>query len=70
MIIVLGNIVIYGSDLNRHQRIEGNTIRLCINCTTQAELEGFFWGLSAGGQATQSIEAALGNCLRRADRLV
>ena len=36
-----GDIIIMASDLNREKRIEGNTVHLCINCTSEDELLSF-----------------------------
>lgn len=50
-----GNITIMASDLNREKRLAGNTIHLCINCDTEAELNAFFSKLSAGGSVTEPL---------------
>jgi PhnB protein len=50
-----GDIVIMASDLNRQQRIEGNTVHLCINCKTEEELTTFFSGLADGGNITEPL---------------
>jgi PhnB protein len=50
-----GDIVIMASDLTREKRIEGNTVHLCIQCTSEKELNTFFTNLSAGGKVTEPI---------------
>jgi len=48
-------IVIYASDLNMAARTEGNTVHLCINCSTEEELNRFFTGLSVGGKISEPL---------------
>ncbi|MEO6316978.1 MAG: VOC family protein [Chitinophagaceae bacterium] len=48
-----GDMVIMASDMNRSTPIEGNTFGICINCTSEAELNKFFSTLSAGGKVSQ-----------------
>ena len=50
-----GDVVIMASDLSREKRIEGNTVHLCINCSSENELNSFFSKLSAGGKVTEPI---------------
>jgi PhnB protein len=50
-----GDIIIMASDLNREKRLEGNTVHLCVNCTSESELNSFFSKLSAGGKVTEPI---------------
>jgi PhnB protein len=49
------DIHIMASDLNREKPIEGNTVQLCINCSSEKELNTFFNGLAAGGKITEPI---------------
>jgi PhnB protein len=49
------DIVIMASDLNREKSVEGNTVHLCLNCTSENELNSFFTKLSAGGKITEPI---------------
>src|SRR3977135_180995 len=44
-----GDIIIMASDLSREKRIEGNTVHLCINCNSEAELNSLFSKLYARG---------------------
>jgi PhnB protein len=50
-----GGITIMASDLNREKQNEGNTVHLCINCTSEEEINRFFSNLSAGGVVTESL---------------
>lgn len=50
-----GDMVIMASDLNREKHLEGNTVHLCINCTSENELNTFISGLSEGGKITEPI---------------
>jgi PhnB protein len=50
-----GDIVIMASDLNREKRVEGNTVYLCINCSSENEINTFFAKLSAGGKIIEPV---------------
>jgi PhnB protein len=50
-----GDIVLMASDLNREKRLEGNTVHLCINCSSEDEINTFFSKLSAGAAITQPV---------------
>lgn len=50
-----GGISIYASDLGRDKQVEGNTVRLCINCGSEDEINNFFTNLSVGGKVIQPI---------------
>lgn len=50
-----GDIIIFGSDLSREKRVDGNTVQLCINCNSEEELGSFFSKLSAGGNIIESL---------------
>jgi PhnB protein len=50
-----GGITIMASDLNREKQNEGNTVHLCINCTSEEEINLFFSNLSAGGVVTEPL---------------
>lgn len=55
-VLTSGDIVIMASDLNREKRVEGNTVHLCINCTSEEELNTFFTKLSAGGKIIEDLK--------------
>jgi len=48
-----GDMVIMASDMNRSKPLEGNTFSICINCSSEEELNTFFSKLSAGGKVNQ-----------------
>jgi PhnB protein len=50
-----GGITIMASDLNREKPLEGNTVHLCINCESEAELNSFFSKLSFEGKVTEPV---------------
>jgi PhnB protein len=50
-----GNVIIMASDLSREKRVEGNTVHLCINCTSEDEINSFFSKLSKGGKVTEPL---------------
>lgn len=50
-----GHITLMASDLNREKPLEGNTIHLCINCESEAELNSFFSKLSFEGKVTEPV---------------
>jgi PhnB protein len=52
-----GDLVIMASDLNRDKRVEGNTVHLCVNCTSEEELDNFFTKLSADGTVVEGLKA-------------
>jgi PhnB protein len=49
------DMVIMASDLNREKRVEGNTVYLCINCNSEAEINTFFSKLSVGGKIIEQV---------------
>lgn len=50
-----GDILVMASDMNREKRVEGNTVHLCINCSSENELNAFFSKLSEDGKITEPI---------------
>lgn len=45
-----GTLLVMGSDMMGSQVKPGNTIALCLNCSSDAEINDFFTKLSAGGE--------------------
>ncbi len=43
------------SDLSRDRRLEGNTVHLCVNCTSEEELNNFFSKLSIDGKVVEAL---------------
>ena len=54
-VLTSGNIVIMASDLNRSKAIEGNTYSLCVNCSSDEEINSFFSKLAAGGKVNEPL---------------
>ena len=54
-LLTSGDIAIMGSDMCREKRLEGNTVQLCINCTSEDELNTLFSRLSANGVITEPL---------------
>lgn len=50
-----GDIVIMASDLHMGKRLEGNTIQLCINCDSDAQLNSFFSKMMVGGTVIEPV---------------
>ena len=45
----IGDNMLMGSDMRRKQLTDGDTVSLCLNCTSEDEQSKFFKNLSAGG---------------------
>ncbi len=54
-VLTSGDLVIMASDLSRDKRVEGNSVQLCVNCTSEDELNTFFTKLSAGGKVIEAL---------------
>jgi PhnB protein len=50
-----GDVMIMASDLCGQQRVEGNTVQLCLNCSSDEELNTLFTKLSEGGRVTEPL---------------
>jgi PhnB protein len=53
--LVQNGITIMGSDMRKDELSDGNTVKLCVNCKSEEEINSFFSKLSAGGQITQPL---------------
>jgi PhnB protein len=53
--LTIGDTMIMGSDMRRKQLTDGDTVSLCINCTSDEEMKSFFTNLSAGGTIREPI---------------
>ncbi len=49
------NIMLLASDLHREKLTPGNNITLCINCSSEEEINNFFSKLSEGGNVTDKL---------------
>jgi len=54
-VLTSGDMVIMASDMNRSKPVEGNTFGICVNCTSEEELNRFFSKLSEGGKVNQPV---------------
>lgn len=54
-VLTSGDLVIMASDLSRDKRLEGNTVQLCVNCTSEEELNNFFTKLSTDGKIIEAL---------------
>jgi PhnB protein len=48
-------LVLLASDLSPKALVNGNTITLCVNCSSDEEIHTFFSNLSAGGKVTDEL---------------
>jgi len=54
--LVNGSLVLLGSDIaGRDALVNGNTISLSLNCSSEEEIKTFFSNLSAGGQVVHPL---------------
>ena len=52
-----GTLIILASDMvGEKGLIKGNSVSLMLNCSSEAEIRGFYTKLSVGGQATHPLE--------------
>ena len=47
--LTIGDNMLMGSDMRRKQLTDGDTVSLCLNCTSEDEQNKFYKNLSAGG---------------------
>lgn len=50
-----GDLVLMASDMMGNGIVRGNSISLCVNCTTDEEINSFFNNLSAGGKIVEPL---------------
>jgi PhnB protein len=50
-----GALVLMGSDLSRGTPVRGNDFTLCLNCSSDEEINNFFEKLSAGGEVKMGL---------------
>ncbi|ULQ53093.1 VOC family protein [Flavihumibacter fluvii] len=51
-----GELVIMASDMSKTASISGNTVQLCVNCTSVEEINGFFNKLREGGTVDEELQ--------------
>src|SRR6478735_5950008 len=49
------NLVLMGSDMMGNNIVKGNSINLCINCSSTEEVNSFFNNLSSGGKIIEPL---------------
>ena len=54
--LVRQNIVLLASDMSEGPLVQGNTITLCLNCSSEAEVQQFFQRLSEGGHVSHPLK--------------
>ncbi|MBI4836059.1 MAG: VOC family protein [Candidatus Abawacabacteria bacterium] len=53
------SLILLASDMMGSEKaVQGNTISLCLNCSSEEEINTFFKNLSAGGTVTQPLTEA------------
>lgn len=53
--LIKENIVLMASDMMGNNIVKGNSINLCINCSSTEEINSFFNNLSSGGQVIEPL---------------
>jgi len=51
----IGDNMLMGSDMRRKQLTDGDTVTICINCTSRDEQNKFYKNLSAGGTINEPL---------------
>ena len=49
------NLVLMASDMMGNNIVKGNSINLCINCSSMEEINSFFTNLSPGGKVIEQL---------------
>ncbi len=50
-----GDWTLMATDMARGERINGNTVFLCLNCSSKEEIETLFFSLSSGGEVIDPL---------------
>jgi PhnB protein len=51
-----GSLVIMGTDMVHKEHVHGNNISICVNCSSQDEIESFYAAVQAGGEVLDRLE--------------
>jgi PhnB protein len=51
-----GNLVLMASDMLGRNTVNGNNVMLCINCSSEEEINHFFASLAAGGKIHDPLQ--------------
>ena len=53
--LIKEGLIIMASDMNRGNLVNGNTVSLCVNCSSADEIKMFFSNLSSGGKISDPL---------------
>ncbi len=53
--LIKDGIVLMGSDMRGNSLVAGNTVGLCLNCSSDEEINTYFENLSAGGNVVMPL---------------
>jgi len=53
--LIKENLVLMGSDMMGNNIVKGNSVNLCINCSSIEEINSFFNNLSPGGKVIEQL---------------
>ena len=59
----IGDYMVMGSDMRRKRLTDGDSVSLCINCTSGDEQDRFFKNLSAGGTINEPLAEMPGGAI-------
>lgn len=51
-----GELVIMGTDMVHKEHVHGNNVSLCVNCSSQKEIESFYGAVQKGGEVIDPLE--------------
>jgi len=51
-----GHLIVMASDMLGRNTVTGNNVMLCINCSSEEEINNFFTNLSAGGKIHDPLQ--------------
>jgi PhnB protein len=51
-----GVLLIMASDMNREKLVEGNTVKICINCDSEEQINSFFRKFSEGAKIIEALQ--------------
>ncbi len=54
--LVKDGITIMGTDMSRTKSVEGNTVQICVQCSSAEEIQSLFTKLSQGGTVDDPLK--------------
>jgi PhnB protein len=51
-----GDLILMASDMSKHGSIVGNNVQLCVNCTSEEEINIYFNRLCVGGEINEPLQ--------------